>query len=112
MLDVVQWSALGVFATFLMGFGTILWRGADRLNKAEARANEAAKSADDLKVRVDAVHAELVEHRINDAKDYVSRATLEDMESKLVEAINRLGDRLDKVFQSSFTFRSEGSQNH
>ena len=100
-MDVVQWGTLAALATFLFVFGGILFRGADRLNKVEARANEASKSADDLRLQVERMDSELNEHRIAVAKEYVSRETLEAMESKLIDAINRLGDRLDRAFQTS-----------
>jgi NACalpha-BTF3-like transcription factor len=96
----VEWGALGIFSTFMVGFGGFLFRVADRLNKAEARANEAAKVADDAKTRVDHLETELVNHRVAVATEYVSRKTLEILEGKLVEAINRLGDRLDKLFHT------------
>ncbi len=44
-----------------------------------------------------AVRADLERHRLEVAKDYVSRDSLRELEERLVAAIERLGDRLDRV---------------
>ena len=98
-MDVVQWGALGAFALFQIAFAGFLFRVADRLNRAEESANTASVTAAAAKLRADMLEGQLVEHRVNIAKEYVSRQALESLESKLIEAINRLGDRLDRLFQ-------------
>lgn len=46
--------------------------------------------------RIDAVKTEMSEFKQEVAKEYASMATLEKFESRLLAAIEKLGDRLDR----------------
>lgn len=98
-MGVVEWSALVALVTVLLALGGAVARLMDRLNKAEAKALTAVDSAAIATARVTLLQSELVEHRVSVAREYISRDTLVAMKSELVGAINRLGDRLDKLFQ-------------
>lgn len=90
------------------GFAIVkFWmRLSDRITEAEAKAEAAETAAGNaniqvsaLRLEVDRVKAELVEHRVAVAKEYVSKDTLATLESRVIEAINSLGQRLDNLFK-------------
>lgn len=97
-MGLLEWSAVGGIAVAILAIVTVLARLMDRLNKAESKATAAAISAADVKTEVGRVESELVQHRVDVARSYVSKETLASLETRIVEAINRLGDRLDKLF--------------
>lgn len=104
-MGALEWTALGVIATVVSICGGVLVRLMDRLNQAEARAETAEKVANSASIAIQANHleidrikADLVDHRVAVAREYVSKDTLASLETRIVDAINRLGDRLDKMF--------------
>jgi propanediol dehydratase large subunit len=70
---------------------------ANRINKGE-NALEIAKSA---LAKADECRKELADFKVHVAANYASNSTIEAMEARLIEAINRLGDRLDRVLERS-----------
>lgn len=96
-MGVVEWSALAAAITFAITVGGVLVRLVDRLNKSETKAAAADKSACTALARIITVEKQLVDLRVSVAKEYVSHPTLATLENRIVEAINRLGDRLDKI---------------
>ena len=67
----------------------------DRLTKAEG-AVEASKRAEAL---ADKVTADLADFRAHVAREYVTSSAIQRIEERLVQAIERLGDRLDRAFE-------------
>ena len=66
-----------------------------RVNTGE-RADSAAATAHK---RLDELKSELGSFKQEVARDYASNRMIEQMESRLVTAIERLGDRLDRAFE-------------
>jgi NACalpha-BTF3-like transcription factor len=106
-MDTAYWTIVGISVTVALGLGGVLVRVVDRLNKAEAKADAAGDTARAAtlaiagnKIEIDRLDTALVEHRVAAAKEYASKGNLEHLEGKIVEAINRLGDRLDKMLAS------------
>jgi hypothetical protein len=104
-MGALEWTALGVLCSIIIAIGGVVVRLTDRINKSEAKADAALTLADSAKISVaanrleiDRMENSLVEHRVAVAKEYVSKDTLASLETRIVEAINRLGDRLDRMF--------------
>lgn len=94
-------SILGLIGA---GYGilTFWMKLSDRITKADAKAHAAEQAANNANISAAAAHleadrirSELVDHRVAVAKEYVSTGTLERLESRVIDAINRLGQRLD-----------------
>jgi hypothetical protein len=96
-MDAIRWSMVGGILTFMVTFGTLVFRLAARMVKSEEKSESAHLKASAIGVHLDQVERELVEHRVAVAKEYVSQQALASIEIKLIEAINRIGDRLDKL---------------
>lgn len=76
-----------------------------RISAAESKAETAQTRADTASVnvaantmRVETVAKLLSDHKESVAMNYVSNKSLESLENRLVDAIGRLGDRLDRLF--------------
>ena len=67
----------------------------DRLTKAEGALDE-AKEAKALAI---AAKGELADFKEQVAREYVTGQAIERVEARLVSAIDRLGDRLDRAFE-------------
>jgi hypothetical protein len=107
-MGALEWTALGVVFSILSGILWFVIGLTDRLNKAEAKAETADAQANTARisvaanrVEIDRLETSLVEHRVAVAREYVSKDTLASLESRIVEAINRLGDRLDRMFTAN-----------
>ncbi len=74
------------------------WRLASRLSNAETSAEQGARLAAEADARADILERRLNEHQVYSAREYANRENLAALENKLIEAINRLGDRLDNAF--------------
>lgn len=104
----VEWGALVSFIMLQIAIIGVVVRLVDRLNKAEAgsaaaqeSAHAASISAAGSHVEIDRLKAELVDHRVAVAKEYVSKDTLAPFETRIMEAINRLDHRLDTLFKGA-----------
>lgn len=97
---VVEWGALSFLVALVMACGGSLWRLATRLSNVESKASAAADSVVSNIVRVETVARQLSEHKEQVAVNYVSNRALENLENRLVDAIGKLGDRLDRLFTS------------
>jgi hypothetical protein len=51
--------------------------------------------------RINSVERDLSQHKIDSAKEFVTAKMLELTESRITDAINRLGDRLDRAFEKN-----------
>src|SRR5690348_8056273 len=98
----MDWLQLGAIATvggFVVIAGSILWRLSGRLSDVESTADKGLLTAQAAKLAVEMLASDVNKHRVEIAKEYVTTKALESLENKLIEAINRLGDRLDRLFQ-------------
>lgn len=117
-MTALEWTALGVLTTIVGLAGGALVKLIDRINKvksdaeadvakASAQAAAAKNLADSLnmsdaqnKMRVSAIEAALVAHRIDTAEKYVSKTTHEASEGRILEAIHQVGRRIDELFNN------------
>lgn len=91
--EVAALIMIGGFLLTLIGFAVGV---AVKVQKGES-AQESARKAHE---RLDGLARELGEFKAEVARDYVSHATLERLEARVIDAINRLGDRLDRAFET------------
>lgn len=77
--------------------GVALW--AIRVSRGEAAAREVAKLNTDLS----AVERDLANFKEHVAREYMTNNAMLQVEQRLTDAINRLGDRLDRAFTPAGT---------
>lgn len=101
----IEYSVLISIGIFLVGFAGFVLRIAQRIGSAESKAETANTRADNAaiqvaasSIRVETVARLLSEHKETAAREYVSYRSLENLENRLVDAITRLGDRIDGLF--------------
>jgi len=92
----IEWGALTAFIMLQIALGGVVVRLMDRLNKAEAKATSAADNVKMTFSLIDRMEGELVAHRVESAKSFVSHDTLRQIESRIMGAIEHLGERIDK----------------
>lgn len=73
-----------------------LVRTANTAKSADKKAEEARDRADEAHEKVAALQGLLALHREQVAREYVDRDVLRDMETRLTNRINSLGDRIDE----------------
>lgn len=107
-LGAVEWSALSAAIVLLISIIGVVVRLLDRISKADAKAEAADKTAQAAAISIAANHleierlkADLVDHRVAVAKEYVSKDTLVSLENRVIDAINSLGQRLDSLFKGT-----------
>lgn len=100
------WTAIAALVTLVATLGGILSKYITRLTEAEGAAIAAKRTADQLALEVakqaletERIGADLVEHRVAVAKEYVSKEALRDSENRILGAIKTLSDRLDSLFR-------------
>ena len=96
------WAAIGVFGGLcLAGIGIItFWMTqASRLTKAEADSVAAAKAAYEANEKIILLSASFGLYREQIAREYIHREVMREVEERLTQAIERLGDRLDRVLE-------------
>ena len=106
MNDVVTWgAAVTAIASVsaIIGFWT---RYSDRLTKADAKAAAAKEAAEEAKKEAKAAHDRITLldqafalYRERVAHDYTHKETLREVEVRLTDAIDRLGDRFDRAIE-------------
>jgi len=84
-------GAAGVFLTFLTFYGGWVI--------ARQKGESAADTAKEAKATIEAVKADLAAFKTEVARDYASAKMVEQVESRVVSAIDRLGDRLDNIVE-------------
>jgi hypothetical protein len=99
----IDWQINGTVVLFLIahliGVVIFLVRAADRATRAEAAASQLESRIKNTDERITLEVAALSLFREQVARDYVSREAMREMEDRLVNAIDRLGDRLDRVIE-------------
>jgi hypothetical protein len=106
-MDASAIAMIGAGCAMLMAGSVVLgfWmRFENRTTLAEATAATAAKDVEDAKElaanahnRVTLLAAEFGMYRESVAREYIHRTTMREVEDRLTQAIDRLGDRLDRV---------------
>lgn len=78
---------------------TIIWavRTANTANGADKIARDARKLAQEAHEKIATLHGIVGLHKEAVARDYVDREAVREMKEDLMDAINRLSDRLDQV---------------
>jgi hypothetical protein len=102
MNEVPQWAsfavALVVPAVAILGFWMSL---SSRLTKAEVTASEAKDDAKEASEKATLLSAAFALYREQIAREYIHREVMREVEDRLTQAIERLGDRLDRVLERS-----------
>lgn len=81
-------SFIGMIAAAAIGYGRLKANQEETKRRAERAIEKADANADDLAA-----------FREQAAREFVSVSTLEKVEERVVGAIDRLGDRLDRFFE-------------
>jgi hypothetical protein len=95
-------TAIGVFGGLCIaavGIVTFWMNFASRLTKAEADASAAATAAHEASEKIMLLSASFGLYREQIAREYIHREVMREVEERLTQAIDRLGDRLDRVLE-------------
>ncbi len=102
MSEIPQWVtfsvALIVPAIAIIGFWMTL---SSRLTKAEITSADAKKDAEEANAKATLLSASFSLYREQIAREYIHREVMREVEDRLTQAIERLGDRLDRVLERS-----------
>lgn len=100
MSEIPQWAtfAVGLIlpAVGVLGFWMAL---SARLAKAEVIADEAKADAKEANDKATLLSASFSLYREQIAREYIHREVMREVEDRLTQAIERLGDRLDRVLE-------------
>lgn len=98
MTGSVEWETLlwviGTTVSVTAAAFVIWWRIEGRVNSAK---NEATFKADAAGAKADLVSAQLAEHKLHVAETYVSKAGLRETMQPVLDSINSVGERVDKL---------------
>ena len=81
------------------GFLIALLRLADAWSRRVSSGESAKEIASAALAKAEAAEANLAAFKAEVAKDYASNAMILQLETRLVAAIDRIGDRLDRAFE-------------
>jgi hypothetical protein len=102
MGDFPQWALVIVGsivpAITVIGFWMNL---SSRLTKAETVATDALADAKEANEKATLLSASFSLYREQIAREYIHREVMREVEDRLTQAIERLGDRLDRVLERS-----------
>lgn len=108
MSDVVTWGAVAVALGSLLSILKFYGSASDRITKSEAAAKTASDIAQDAKKeahetaeKIGILGASFSLYREQIAREYIHREVMREVEERLTQAIDRLGDRLDRVLERS-----------
>lgn len=98
MTDLPQWLTFGL-SLVVPGLAIIgFWMTfATRLTTAESAAKEAKEDAKEANSKATLLSAAFSLYREQIAREYIHREVMREVEDRLTAAIERLGDRLDRV---------------
>lgn len=91
-------ASIVVPALAIIGFWMTL---SARLAKAELTATESKVAAKEANEKATLLSASFALYREQIARDYIHREVMREVEDRLTQAIERLGDRLDRVLDRS-----------
>ncbi len=102
MGGIPQWATFGLSMVVpglaILGFWMTF---ASRLTSAEATAKEAREDAKEANEKATILSAAFSLYREQIAREYIHREVMREVEDRLTAAIERLGDRLDRVLERS-----------
>lgn len=93
----INGSVLIILGAHLIGVVVFLVRAADRSARAEIAAKDGEARLKQLEERIAIEAAALAHFREQVAREYVSREAMRELEERVVKAIDRVGDRLDRI---------------
>lgn len=100
---VIDWQINGtvilVVGAHLVAVIVFLVRAADRASRAEEAAKAFEAKLKHIDDRVTLAAAALSLFREEVAREYASRETMRELEERVVKAIDRVSDRLDRVLE-------------
>lgn len=99
-MSVVEISALTFAFAVLTAVVRWVWLISGKISTVEIKADEAAKHALVSVAEAKAIEKLLADHRQEVAKEYVSYQYMQNLETRVVDAIKSLGDRIDRLFSS------------
>lgn len=104
-MEAAFWIAICATCTLVILLGGKLWQLATKISATDSAATTAMQRADTASLavkanaeKVEKVASELADHREKVAKEYVSYSHMVVLETRLVEAISGLGNRIDALF--------------
>jgi len=107
----MDWSGIGVIGGLCVAGITVIsfWmRFSDRITEARAAADDASKSAESAKSdahqaieKIGVLSAAFSLYREQVAREYIHREVMREVEDRLTQAIERLGDRLDRFVEAA-----------
>jgi predicted transcriptional regulator len=102
MYELPQWLVIVVGSVVpMVAFAGFWMQLSARLTKAETLADKATESAREAQEKLTLLSNTISEYKEQVAKEYIHRAIMKDVEDRLTAAIDRLGDRLDRMFERS-----------
>jgi biopolymer transport protein ExbB/TolQ len=108
MTDVVTWGAVAIAIGSLLSILKFYGSASDRIAKTEASAKSASETAQEAKKdaheaseKLAILAASFSLYREQIAREYIHREVMREVEERLTQAIDRLGDRLDRVLERS-----------
>ena len=111
----IEWAGIGALAGLAVAGTTVVtfWINfSSRISTAESDAKAARESAKDAKqIALDAHEKLAIEraafslYREQVAREYIHRESMREVEDRLTQAIERLGDRLDRVLETRASTR-------
>jgi hypothetical protein len=102
MSETPMWITF-LLASILPGLGVIgFWMNlSSRLTKAETVSGDARDDAKEANDKATIMSASFALYREQIAREYIHREVMREVEDRLTQAIERLGDRLDRVLERS-----------
>lgn len=99
-----EWAAVGAIAAiagFGLAFATFWLTFGGRISSAETEAANAKTEAKDASDKVAVLSASFGLYREQIARDYIHREAMREVEDRLTQAIDRLGERLDRFTEAA-----------
>lgn len=100
----MEWGAVSAIAA-VAGFGlsyALFWLSfGGRLSKAETESADAKVDAREASEKVGLLTASFSLYREQIARDYIHREAMREVEDRLTQAIDRLGERLDRFTEAA-----------
>ncbi|SRR6266478_546135 len=100
MTEIPQWLVyvVGSFVsmTAFIGFWMAL---SSRITKAETEAQAALRNVEQASLKIEALTQDTADYRERVAKEYIHWTAMKDIKDTLTQAIDRLGDRLDRFLE-------------
>lgn len=100
----LEWAAVGAISA-IGGFGlsfAVFWLTfGGRIGTAETKATQALDQAKEANDKVGIQTAAFALYREQVAREYIHREVMREVEDRLTQAIDRLGERLDRFTEAA-----------